>query len=65
MAEWVKWGEYAIKNETHAICKAMVGGAWVYSLYELPGKLPSKLLGTYPSANAAKAALRNMVADNG
>lgn len=57
MAEWVKWGEYAIKNETHSICKAMVGGVWVYSLYELPGKL----LGHYPSADAAKLDLKGML----
>ncbi|MDO9233027.1 MAG: hypothetical protein Q7U15_05940 [Methylotenera sp.] len=58
---WQKWGEYAIKTETHSICKVMVANAWVYCLY----KLPAQLIGTYPSANAAKWSLKNMVADNG
>jgi len=55
MADWLKWGNYAIKNDTHAICKALVNGIWIYSLYALP----DTWLGNFPTAQAAKLALEN------
>lgn len=56
--KWMPWGKYAIRTETHSISKAMVRGAWIYTLW----LLPDKCLGDFKSADAAKAALSGMSA---
>ena len=52
MANWEKWGSYAIKTAGYSISRSYIQGGWLYTLW----KLPKTMLGNYRDLNDAKKA---------